>query len=116
MKDTSMAVEAVTEMASNSRRWSAAGAQSDGRARRATGARHGGRRYGVAAFRRGRTAGGVAAMAAMAARRQRAGGRRRKEEVRDERERESGLRPINRPLFSSASLWPTKISDLCSSV
>ena len=52
MKDTSMAVEAVTEMALNSRRWSAAGAQSDGRARRATGARHGGRRCGVAAFRR----------------------------------------------------------------
>jgi hypothetical protein len=34
MKDTSMAVEAVTEMALNSRWWSAAGAQSDGRAAR----------------------------------------------------------------------------------
>jgi hypothetical protein len=49
MKDTSMAVEAVTEMALNSRQWSAAGAQSDGRARRVTGARHGGRRCGVPA-------------------------------------------------------------------
>jgi hypothetical protein len=62
MKDTSMAVEAVTEMASNSRRWSAAGAQSDGRARRATGARHGGRRCGVAAFRRSGEGGRRAAL------------------------------------------------------
>lgn len=76
MKDTSMAVEAVTEMALNSRRWSAAGAQSDGRARRATGARHGGRRCGVPAFRRGRTADERARAARARGLRARAGGER----------------------------------------
>jgi hypothetical protein len=44
MKDTSMAVEAVTEMALNSRRWSAAGARAERRARGTAG--------GVAALRR----------------------------------------------------------------
>jgi hypothetical protein len=78
--------------------------------RRVTARADGGRRCGVAATQDGgRRCGEGGPEAAMAARRQRAGGRRRKEEVRDERERESGLRPINIPLFLSASLRPTKI-------
>jgi hypothetical protein len=73
--------------------------------RRVTAREDGGRRCGVAAREDGgRRCGKGGPEAAMAARRQRAGGRRRKEEVRDERERESGLRPINRPLCSSVWL------------
>jgi hypothetical protein len=70
----------------------------------------GGREAGAQRRRGGRVAaredGG---RATTAARRQRSGGRRREERLPSEGERNCALRPINGPLFSSASLRLTKI-------